>query len=357
MRRAFFLLLSAAFLILPCRAAEDAFGADSLTEHLPESAREYMGDAEVADAADASLPVRILEKAAGDLIAAARRSCGTVLVMVAVVLICSLSEAADSSGRSASYVLLAGVAAIGAAALSDVDSFMAQALNAMETLSDYSRVLLPVLAATAAATGAVGSAAAVSAATAVFMDVLLHIAVRVIVPAICGYAALSIANAAVGGGALKTAARLMKSICTLLLGALTTVFALWLSVSGVMAGNADAAATRVTKTLLSATLPVVGRILSDASGALAAAAGSLRGLCGSFGLLAVLCICLSPVLELGLRYLLYKACAAVCGCLTGGRLAELMDNMGSCFGMLLAMTGSGAVFMYVSIFSFLRIAL
>jgi len=356
LRRTVFLLLAALMLALPVRAA-DGFGATDAAEALPESAREYMGDASLEDIRGDGLVQRVLERFISKLESAARSSCGTVLVMMAVVLICSMAEAADSSGRAASYVLLAGVAAIGAAALSDVDSYMSAALEAMETLSDYSRVLLPVLAATAAASGAVGTAAASSAATAVFMDVLLHISVRLLIPAICAYAALAIANAAVGNGALKTAAKLMKSGCTLLLGGLTTAFALWLSVSGIVSGSADASAARLTKTVLSTALPVVGRILSDASGTLAAAAGSLRSLCGSFGLLAVLCICLSPVVELGLRYLLYKLCAALCACISGGRLAELLDNLGGCFGMLLAMTGSGAVFMYISIFSFMKIAL
>lgn len=356
MRKALFFLLTACMLVLPVFAADD-FGSSAVAEALPESAREYMGNASLAEIGGESLLQRVLENFMEKLERTARSSCGTVLVMMAVVLICSMADAADTSGQAASYVLLAGVAAIGAAALSDVDSYMSAALEAMETLSDYSRVLMPVLAATAAASGAVGTAAASSAATAVFMDVLLHLSVRLLLPLICAYAALSIANAAVGNGALKTAARLMKSGCTLLLGGLTTAFALWLSVSGVVSGSADASAARLTKTVLSTALPVVGRILSDASGALAAAAGSLRGLCGSFGLLAVLCICLTPVLELGLRYLLYKLCAALCACISGGRLAELLDNLGGCFGMLLAMTGSGAIFMYISIFSFMRIAL
>ncbi|MBE6968607.1 MAG: hypothetical protein E7442_00580 [Ruminococcaceae bacterium] len=355
MRYAAFFLLTAILLVFPASAVDD-FGSRALSDALPESAREYMGDALPEDAAGKELPQRILQHFLKRLEDLARRSCGTVLVMMAVVLICSLTEAADTSGQASSYVLLAGVAAIGAAALVDVDSYMSGALEAMETLSDYSRVLLPVLAATAAASGAVGTAAAASASTAVFMDILLHLSVRLIVPVICGYAALAIANAAVGGGALKTAARLMRSLCTMLLGGLTTAFALWLSVSGVVSGSADASAARLTKTVLSTALPVVGRILSDASGALAAAAGSLRGLCGSFGLLAILCICLTPVLELGLRYLLYKLCAALCACLSGGRLAELLDNLGSCFGMLLAMTGSGAVFLYISVFAFMKIA-
>lgn len=357
MRMTALLLLWAMLLSVPVFAADEAFGASALEEALPESAREYMGDATLEEATGDTVPARIIQHVSQRLNAVLRRSGSTILVMMAVVLICSLSESADTTGKAASCVLLAGVAAIGAAALADVDSYMSGALQAMETLSDYSRVLLPVLAASAAACGAVGKAAAVSAATTVFMDMLLHLSGHLLIPTICGYAALSIANAAVGGGALKTAARLMKSVCTLLLGGLTTVFSLWISVSGVISGSADAAATRLTKSILSTALPVVGRIISDASGALAAAATGLRGLCGSFGLLAVLCICLTPILELGIRYLLYKVCAAVCACLAGGRLAELLDNMGSCFGMLLAMTGSGAVFMYVSIFAFLKTVL
>lgn len=350
-------LLCALLLAMPVRAVNEDFGASALEEALPESAAQYMGETRVEDAAGEAVVGRILQEVSRQLREVLRRSASTVLVMMAVVLICSMSESADTTGKAASYVLLAGVAAIGAAALADVDSYMSGALASMETLSDYSRVLLPVLATSAAAAGAAGKAAAVSAATTVFMDMLLHLSGRLLVPTICGYAALSIANAAVGGGALKTAARLMKSVCTLLLGGLTTVFSLWISVSGVISGSADAAAARLTKTFLSTALPVVGRIVSDASGALAAAASGMRALCGSFGLLAVLCICLTPVLELGVRYLLYKVCAAVCACLTGGCLAELLDNMGSCFGMLLAMTGSGAIFMYVSIFAFLKTVL
>jgi len=342
-------------LTLPAAAADD-IDVDSLTDKLPASAQQYLGNAGPEDLGDEALLPRIGRQAAEHLREALGRSCGTILVMLAVVLICSLSESADSSGRASDYVLLAGVAAIGTAAVADVDSYMAETLRAMETLTDYSRVLMPVLAATAAAAGAVGSAAAKCAATAVFMDMLLQLTTGLLIPVVCSYAALSIANAALGSGALKTAARLMKSACTFLMGAMTTAFALWISVSGVITGSADAAATRLTKTVLSTALPVVGRILSDASGALAAAAASLRGMCGGFGLLAVLCICLSPLLELGLRYILYKLCAAVCASLTGGRLAELLDHMGSCFGMLLGMTGAGAVFMYISVFSFMRIA-
>lgn len=58
--------------------------------------------------------------------------------------------------------------------------------------------------------------------------------------------------------------------------------------------RADALAARVTKTAVSAALPVVGSILSDAASTLAAAAGTLKATIGIFGLLAVAAICLPP---------------------------------------------------------------
>ncbi len=354
--RALALLCLAAALTVGARAEGlgDELGTGTLESALPEAARDYMDGVTVETAADSGVLERVADAALGRLGEAVKSSCAVAGVMLAVVVICSVTEAADSTGRASDTVRLAGVAAIGAAAVSDVNSYMSSALEALQTLSDYSRTLLPVLSAAGAASGAVGSAAAKAAATALFMDVLLNAAGALVIPAVCGYAALSIANAAVGNGALQTAARLMKSVCTALLSGLTLGFTLWISVVSVVSGSADAAATRLAKTVISAALPVVGRIASDAAGTLAAAAASVRGLAGTFGLLAVLCVCLTPFVRLGARYLVYKLAAAVCSCLAGGRLSGLLDAIGACFGMLLALVGTGALFLFISLFSLMR---
>ena len=92
------------------------------------------------------------------------------------------------------------------------------------------------------------------------MDVLLSVARSVLVPCVCGYAALSVADAAVGNEILKTAKKIMKTVCTALLSAVCVAFTAWLSLTGVVTGTADALAARVTKTAVSAALPVVGSI-------------------------------------------------------------------------------------------------
>ena len=186
------------------------------------------------------------------------------------------------------------------------------------------------------------------------MDVLLSVARSVLVPCVCGYAALSVADAAVGNEILKTAKKIMKTVCTTLLSVVCVAFTAWLSLTGVVTGTADALATRVTKTAVSAALPVVGSILSDAASTLAAAAGTLKATIGIFGLLAVAAICLPPVLTLGVRFFVYKLTAAVCECVADKRFSELISNLGTAFALLLAINGAGAMMLFLSLYSLIQ---
>lgn len=278
----------------------------------------------------------------------------TAGVILAVTVICALAQSLDVIGRAPNYILLAGVAAISTAAVADFDSYMETGFSALQTLSDFSHVLLPCLSAAAAASGAAAAAAAKYAATAMFMDILLSLGRNIVMPAVCGYAALSVAGAAMGSGALKAAKKLMKTVCTYLLTGISLAFTGWLGLTGVISGTADTVTARLTKTAVSAALPVVGSVISDAAGTLAAAVSAVRSTIGVFGMLVVLCICMGPFAALGVRYLVYKLAAAVCECVSDGKLAELIDAFGTCFGMVLGLNGVGALMMLVSVFSIMR---
>ena len=80
----------------------------------------------------------------------------------------------------------------------------------------------------------------------------------------------------------------------------------------------------------------------------------VRGAVGVFGLAATLCICLVPFLRLGVQYLLYKAAAALSGAFAEKRLGSLIGSLGSAFGMMLGMVGSGALMLFFSILSLIK---
>lgn len=277
-------------------------------------------------------------------------------VLLSVCVLVSAADSLDLSGKAPLYIRLSGVAAIGGCALSDFDSYLNLGLSSLQSLSDYSRVLLPCISSAAAASGALTSAAAKYAATALFMDILLSLAKWLIVPSICAYAALSLSEAALGGESLKSARKVLKAVCTLLLTGLSLTFTAWLGLTGILSGSADSLTARMTKTAVSAALPVVGGILADAAGSLTVAAAGVRNSVGIFGMIAVLTVCLGPFIRLGLRYILFKLAGALSECVTDKKLSELIENVGSCFGLILAINGTGALFMFISLFSFLRTA-
>ncbi len=247
-----------------------------------------------------------------------------------------------------------GTIAIAAVAVTDVGSFLKLGSETITELSTFSKVLLPTLTAAAAASGAVTSAAVKYAATALFIDVLITIAERFIVPLIFAYTAAVIANAAIGGDELQGAVNALKWIAVTTLSAILLVFIAYLSISGVISGTADALTSRVAKTTLSTILPVVGSIISDAASSIIAGAGMLRNAVGVFGLLVISAICLTPFIRLGVQYLCYKLAAAVTATVSGGRISKLIGGIGTAFGIMMGLTGSMAVLLYFSIISLIQ---
>ena len=325
-------------------------GMDELTDALPEDAAPILSGVSPEELPQESVWRTLLRTAWEKVRSSAADICRTGGILLCVCVLVSLADTLDLGSRAPPYITFAAVAVIGTATISDLRSYLSLGTETLQTLSDYSHVLLPVLSSAAAASGAAGSAAAKYAATAVCMDVLLSVARNVLVPCVCGYAALSVADAAVGNEILKTAKKIMKTVCTALLSAVCVAFTAWLSLTGVVTGTADALAARVTKTAVSAALPVVGSILSDAASTLAAAAGTI----GIFGLLAVAAICLPPVLTLGVRFFVYKLTAAVCECVADKRFSELISNLGTAFALLLAINGAGAMMLFLSLYSLIQ---
>ena len=339
------ILIFCLLLPVPAFAAE----TDGVEEALPESARAILGGAAVADAAGSGLWQRIwswvLSVLSGQVSAAAR----SASVALAVTLLCSLAGALSEKGKASEYVILGGALAVMSACAGDMRSFLGQARTALLELSDFSRALLPTITAAAAAGGHGAAAAARYAASAMFLDILMTAGTQIVLPVIYAYAAASTANAALPSGALNGPVKLIGWVCTTLLGGLTSVFTLALTVTGAVAGNADKVAGSLTKSAISAALPVVGSILADAAETYVAGAALVRGAVGVFGLAAVVSVCVGPLLGLGLHYLMFKAAACIAEPFAEGRLAGLIGNIGTAYGMALGLVGSAGIMLFVSV--------
>lgn len=358
MRRLGCFLLFVLLLTSPALAIElpiEEFGADELQEALPDGAQDTLGDTLIEDALDPpGLVSRLWDSALEMLGGILKRGVSSAAALLAVALLCGLVSPM-AEGDIPKYVILGGVLAVAVVAIGDAGAFIGKGVEALNEMSMFSKTLLPCLTAAATASGAVTSAAAKYAATALFMDIIITAAQAIIIPLVYAYMAAAIAAAALDSPALDSAAALMKWLCGAVITLVMTAFTLYLSISGAVSGAADAATAKVAKSAISAALPVVGGIISDAASTVVAGAGLLRSAVGAFGMVAVAGICLAPFLSLGLQYLLYKAAAALAGVFADKRIGSLISALGGAFGTVLGVVGAVAIMLFISVISLIKV--
>lgn len=282
-----------------------------------------------------------------------QQSMATAAKLICVVLLCAAAEGMQQ-GKTAEglrAVELAGTMAIAALTMTDMAGMIGLGRQTIGRMSVFSESLLPVLAVLTALGGAVTSAAVRQGTTVLFSQLLITAMDRLLVPMVYAYVAVLCACAALDNPGLARLGQMIKGAVTFLLTALLLGFVGYLTASGAIAGSVDASAVKAARMTISRAIPVVGSILADASETVLAGAGVLRGSIGAAGMLVVLAVCLVPFLRLALHYLLYKVTAALCAMVAQPRLCKLIDGIGGAFGVVLGMTGAGALILLVSIVS------
>ena len=275
-------------------------------------------------------------------------------VLLGIVLLCSMAESFFASAEGAAvprFVPVAGTLAVTMVAAGDFRQMMGLGVETMEQLDVFAKALLPTLAAAVAAGGGYVTAGTKQVATVFFTNLLISVIRKVLLPLLYGCIAAAAADALVPGHSLQKIGEGLRKCITWVLTALMLAFTGFLTVAGAAASASDALTVQLTRSAIATAVLVVGSIISDATGTVLAGAGMLKSAVGVFGLLAVLAICLTPFITMAVQYLLYKLAAFLAGTVTEEPMSDLIDALGSAFGLMLGMTGSCALALLISVIS------
>ena len=325
-----------------------ALDTEAVERAVPDSAREIIGRAEIETGEGQKKLLEdiwnyIKENSEKQLKQALKSAVCVLLIAILTSVVTSVFEVKQD------YTVMAGIAGISALTVSSAASFISLGRDTISDISVFSNVLLPTIATASTVNGAYTSAGAKYAVSVFFIDLLITVAEKLIIPLICAYLAAGIAAAALGGEGISTVVNFLKWLTVTIMTGLVMIFTTFLSITGIVSGSADAVVQKVTKTAISTALPVVGKIVSDAAGAVAAGAALLKNGIGVFGLIVVLAVCTVPFLKIGFGYLTYKAAAALCGTVADARITKLLGAIGTAFGMILGLVGASAVMLFVSV--------
>lgn len=337
------MLMLSMFFITPVSAAEITAPAvpSSASDLMPEEGESF-----------AEGLVGILLDALGMLQPSLKEGLSVCVAVFSAVLLCSITQTLPAS--STKVCDLVGGVAVAGLLLGGANSLLHLAADTVTELSEYGKLLLPVMTTALAAQGGITTSAGLYIGTAFFNSLLSMVIQKLMLPMVFLYLALAAANGAVGEDLLKQIRDLIKWILTWTLKTVLYIFTGYMGITGVVSGSTDAAALKATKLTISGMVPVVGGILSDASEAVLVSAGVAKNAAGIYGIFAIASIAAVPFLRIGLHYLLLKATSAVCTVFGSKRITGVVQDFASAMGLLLAMTGSVSLMLLISTVCFLR---
>ena len=277
---------------------------------------------------------------------------GICLSIIASVILCSIVKVFP--GSSGKMVTLIGAMLIGYLLLNPSNTMVNLGSTTVQELSDYGKLLFPVLTAAMAASGGVTKSAALYTGAVAFITFLCSLISSVIVPLIYIYLCVAVASGAIGEMTLEKVKSFIKWLITWSLKIILYAFSGFMGITGVISGSADAAAIKATKLTISGVVPVVGSILSDASETVLVSAGIVKNSVGVYGLLAVIAVWIGPFIKIAVQYLLLRLTCVICEIFSVEHTSKLIQDFASALGLLLAMTGTVCLLLLISIVCFMK---
>ena len=272
--------------------------------------------------------------------------------VVGVVLLTSILQSISESSQN--VIRLTGAAAMGILLLSPINSLINLGSHTITELTDYSKLLLPVMTSAMAAHGGITASSAIYSGTVIFNTLLTTTISKIIIPALYIFLCICIANTAIPNDTLTRIKTFIKWSMTWSLKIILYVFTGYISITGVISGAVDASALKATKLTISGLVPVIGNILSDASETILISSSIVKNTTGLYGIFAVIAVCIGPFIHIGVQYILLKITGGICAIFGYKPFSGLVEDFSTGMGYVLAMTGTVCIMLLISLVCFLR---
>ena len=344
MRKLFILVILLLCFVPICVNAEDMTAPvppDSAMKYMPEDTGSFVEDL-----------LHVITAALSELDPYIKQVYTNCLTLIAITVLVSILQ--SFSGIAKHTVELVGVLSISMLLFESTNSLLSLGIETVQGLCQYGKLLLPVMATALAAQGGPTTSAALYTGTAFFNSILSSVLISLAIPMIYILLVSGIANNTFENNILKNIKTFIKWLLTWTLKLSIYLFTGYLGITRVITGVTDATAVKATKIAISGMVPVVGKLISDASETILISAGTLKNAAGVYGLLAIVSIFIAPFLRIALQYISLKITASLCSVFGCKSVTQAMDDFSGAMGFLLAITGTICILLFISTVCFMK---
>ncbi len=257
----------------------------------------------------------------------------------AIIIVSAVKSLSENKLNNSMFSLLDSIAAVFAFTLAST-----HLLGIMQVLQIalidgeiYLKAFIPIFAGVLLSCGQIGASAIYSSIFLTIVNISAQLLTGIIMPFVkiifAFYAAAGIDETINLNKLAKDAIKWLKWF----LGAVATLFATVLSLQTIFAQSADSAAMRAGKFLVGASVPVVGRAVSDALSSVFAGMKVVKGSVGFAAIAVIVAAFLPVIVQCVLYHLSFSLSSLVAGATGNAKMQNFLDGCVSCIGILIAM--------------------
>lgn len=269
-----------------------------------------------------------------------------IAVTASVTNVLSNSFGEKTSGEAAFFASFALMSALALKCFSIALQYTAGVTTMM---CDFITKLTPIVILALAACGKVASAAAFEPILSGAVYVVSVFVEKALTPLVVFGAMLSVSSNISDSVRLSGFSKMVNAVSKWLMAAIITLFTGVNAIYGMNAPALDALSAKAAKFAIGSLVPVVGGFLADSLETVVGGARVMKNAAGSAGIVALVAICLVPVLKIGIILFMLKASAAICEPITDKRISLMLSQISSAVTTLFAITIMVAVLFVVNI--------
>ena len=363
-----FIAFAALLFSLFCSAEEISMPEDfaDIRDHLPSEALDALPDGVFSDDLEAqseavytmTSPKYIFSQIidiTGAQMGSAVRLFATVVALLILSSVVNSLRASLASSSLGTAIRFCMTGAVMATIIGVQFSQLESVTRFFDRISSLMNAMIPVGSAVLAMGGNVSTAALGGTTLAVLLGVCETLCAKTVVSVVCSCTALSLCNTLSSELGLRGFASAIRKTYAFILGAIMTLLLATLSSQTVLTAASDSAGARAAKLFASTAIPIVGGTVGETLRTVAGGVSYLKSIVGVSGIIFVFLLLLPTLVSLILTrlvLLLTGGVADMLGCETEGKL---LSELGSVWGVMIAVVSMCAVMFIFALVIFVRI--
>ena len=260
-----------------------------------------------------------------------------ISICIVIGILNGLSSSFNSKSVSQISLLICSMIIIGIAINSLKDTYnLAQ--DSINTMSNTMTIIMPILIGILISTGSITSGTILSPLIVGAITAISFIIKNFILPALFISTILSLVNCLTEKNYVNKLAKLIRNLAVAITGLLLVLLTGIITIQGLLTQTSDGLLINTAKFSLSNFIPIIGGFTSDTVELFLKCMSSIKSVVGIFGIIVIILLLIIPLIKILSIAVIYKFTAAIAEPVTSSKIADGLNDMGSCIISIASIT-------------------